>query len=153
MAADSQRDPGLRRAFWIRNDEFVPIPSAHLNFSSNAEGINIKFAAMHALEHGVRTPPGTPPKLIALDANGITKHLRTIRPPATASGSQAGCSTSTQLHCTTTQQRRRRVRSPRPSCHQRPPPRILLLLPHHQHIQAHPLPASGALRTMHFIHS
>ena len=56
------------------------------------------FAAKRAHEHGLPTPPGSPPKLIAIDANGITKRLSTIRPGATATGSQAGCSTRTQLH-------------------------------------------------------
>ena len=58
------------------------------------------FAAKRAHEHGLPTPPGSPPKLIAIDDNGITKRLSTIRPGATATGSQALCSTSAQLHRT-----------------------------------------------------
>ena len=58
------------------------------------------FAAKRAHEQCLPTPPGSPPKLIAIDANGITKRLSTIRPGATATGSQAGYSTSTQLHRT-----------------------------------------------------
>ena len=53
---------------------------------------------MLAAKHGLPTPPGTTPKLIAIDANGITKLLSPIRPEANASGSQTGGSTSTQFH-------------------------------------------------------
>ena len=65
---------------------------------------------MFAAKRGIPTPLGTPPKLIAIDANGITKRLSTIRPGATATGSQAGCSTSTQFHCTTPHQEVNRAR-------------------------------------------
>ena len=72
-----------------------------MTYSTDAEGMHKMFAAKHALDPGLPTPLGTPPKLSAIDANGITKRIRTIRPVATSIESQAGFSRSTQFHCTT----------------------------------------------------
>ena len=104
--ADAQAEPGLPRGIWISDDEYVPLPPGHVNYASDAEGIRKMFAA----KLGLPTPPGTPPKLIAIDANGITKRLSTIRPATTSTGSQAGCSASTQLHRTTPHQEVNRAR-------------------------------------------
>ena len=95
-AADVQAEPGLDRGIWISDREYVPLPPGDVNYATDAEGIHKMFAA----KHGLPTPPGTPAKLIAIDDNGITKRLSTIRPGATATGSQAGCSASSQLHRT-----------------------------------------------------
>ena len=57
-------------------------------------------AAKRAQEQGLHTPPGSPPRPIAIDAKGISKRFSTIRPAAISTRSQAGCSPSIQLHRT-----------------------------------------------------
>ena len=79
-AADAQAEPGLPRRFWIRDDEYVPLPSGQVSYKTDAEGIDKMFEAKHARELGLPLPPGSPHKLIAIDANGVTKRLSTIRP-------------------------------------------------------------------------
>ena len=97
-AADAQAEPGLPRGFWISDDEYVPLPPGHVNYATDAEGIDKMFEAKHAREHGLPLPTGSPPKLIAIDPNAVTKHLTPIRPGGTIAGSQACSSSSTQLH-------------------------------------------------------
>ena len=99
-AAVAQAEPGLPRGFWISDDEYVPLPAGYFSYATDAEGIDKMLEAKHAREHGLPVPPGSPPKLIAIDEHGITKRLSTIRPGATTAGAkaQASCSTSIELH-------------------------------------------------------
>ena len=98
MAADAQAEPGLPQGFSISDDEYVPLPAGHVSYKTDAEGIEKMFEAKRARKHGLPPPPGSPPKLIGIDANGVSKRLSTIRPGATTHVSQACSSTSTQLH-------------------------------------------------------
>ena len=99
-AADAQHEPGLPRGFWITAEEYATLPPGYFTDATDAEGIEKMFGAKFAREQGLPTPSGSPPKLIAIAENGATKRLSTIRPGATATGSQAGCTTTTQLHRT-----------------------------------------------------
>ena len=79
-SADAQAEHGLRRGLWISDEEYVPLPPGHLNYATDAEGIDKMFEAKHAREQGLSLPPGSRLKLIAIDANGVTKRLPTFRP-------------------------------------------------------------------------
>ena len=85
-AADAQSKPGLPRGFWISDDEYVPLPPGYFTYATDAEGIDKMFGAKFAREHGLPTPPGSPPKLIAIDENGVSKRLSTIRPATASTG-------------------------------------------------------------------
>ena len=91
-AADAQAEHRLHRGFWISEDEYGPISPCHVNYATDAE------SSTRCSKHALPLPQGRPPKLIAIDANGISKRLPTILAGATAAGSEACTSTSTQLH-------------------------------------------------------
>ena len=97
-AGDAQAESGCAPGFWITDDEYVPLPPGYVSYKTDAEGIDKMFEAKHAKKQGLPLPAGSPPKLIAVDANGVTMRLPTIRPGGTAAGSQASSSTSTQLN-------------------------------------------------------
>ena len=109
-AGDAQPEPGLPGGIWICDDEYIPLPAGHGNFATDAEAMQNMFAAKRVHEESLPSPSRSPPKLIAIDDNGINKSISTIRRAATTTGSQAGCSTSIQFHCSTPQQEDNRAR-------------------------------------------